>query len=159
MQLGKALLVSRRNNIWLKVGDIEYEDSGFRNRLLFFHCVFWIRGKKKEKSEVATKVSFVALSESFFDRLDIFSDARLLKITLVLLFFDENLLPTVSSGLAWPGAHTAAFQFCTHRSVSDAKSDPQASGRENLTWLQSCCLSRSVNRFGIGWMQFPSRGA
>ena len=102
--------------------------------------------KKKEKSEVATKVSFVALSESFFDRLDIFSDARLLKITLVLLFFDENLLPTVSSGLAWPGAHTAAFQFCPNRSVSDAKkrSASQRQGKSHVaTKLLSVALSES----------------
>ena len=55
---------------------------------------------KKGKSEVATKVSFVALSESFFDRLDIFSNARLLKITLVLLFFGEiHYLPSLRTSL------------------------------------------------------------
>ena len=88
-----------------------------------------------------TKVSFVALSESFFDRLDIFSDARLLKITLVLLFFGENLLPAVSSSLAWPGARTAPFQFCPNRLISDAKKRSalfwKPEKRKNRVWLYS----------------------
>ena len=47
--------------------------------------VFW-NLNKKEKSDVATKVSFVAPNQSFLDRLDAFSIARLLKNTLVILF-------------------------------------------------------------------------
>ena len=77
--------------------------------------------KKKEKSEVATKVSFVALSESFFDRLDIFSDARLLKITLVLLFFSEiHYLPSLRASLGRELTQRR-FSFCPKRSNSDAK--------------------------------------
>ena len=68
-----------------------------------------------------TKVSFVGPNQPFFDRLDTKSIARLLKLTLVLLCFCENLLLTVSSDLTWPGAHTAPFQFCPNRSNSDAK--------------------------------------
>ena len=93
-----------------------------------------------------TKVSFVALSESFFDRLDIFSNARLLKITLVLIFFGENLLPTISSSLAWPGARTAPFQFCPNRLISDAKKRSASQRREKShmsTRLPSVTLSES----------------
>jgi hypothetical protein len=45
--------------------------------------------KKQEKCGVATKVSFVETNQPFVDRLDTFSIARLLEITLVLLFFGE----------------------------------------------------------------------
>ena len=63
------------------------ELSGFRIRFLVSHRRFAETEKKRNISEVATEVSFVALSGPFFNRLDIFSNARLLKITLVLLFF------------------------------------------------------------------------
>ena len=94
--------------------------------------------KKNKKSRVAAKSSFVAPNQPFFDRLDIFPNARLLKITLVLLFFDDiHYLPCVRASIG---------QELTQRRFSSAqigpflmqKSDPQASGGENLTWLQSC---------------------
>ena len=67
-------------------------------------------GKKGIKSETATKVSFVALSEPFFNRLDIFSNARLLKITLMLLFFGFNhYLPSLRASLGRELAQP--FQF------------------------------------------------
>ena len=70
---------------------------------------------------MATNVSFVALSESFFDRLDTFSIARLLKITLVLLFFDENhYLTSLRASLGRELAQRR-FSFCPKRSNSDAK--------------------------------------
>ena len=56
---------------------------------------------KKGKSDVHTKLSFSAPNQSFFDRLDIFSIARLLKITLVLLFFSEiPYLPSLRASLS-----------------------------------------------------------
>ena len=47
---------------------------------------------------MATKLSFSLPNQSFFDRLDIFSNDRLLKITLVLLFFGEiHYLPSLTT--------------------------------------------------------------
>jgi hypothetical protein len=58
------------------------------------------REKKDNKYVVATKVSFVAPIGPFFDRLDTFSIARLLKITLVLLFSGEiHYLPSLRASL------------------------------------------------------------
>ena len=49
---------------------------------------------------MATKVSFVTPNQPFFDRLDIFPNARLLKITLVLLVFGEiHYLPSLRASL------------------------------------------------------------
>ena len=49
---------------------------------------------------MTTKVSFEASIGPFFDRLDTFSIARLLKITLVLLFFGEiHYLPSLRASL------------------------------------------------------------
>ena len=96
---------------------------------------------------MATQLSFVAPIGPFFDRLDTFSIARLLKITLVLLFFGEtHYLPSLRASLG---------RELTQRRFSSAqigpflmqKSDPPASGLKNLTWLQSRRLSRSVNNF------------
>ena len=78
-------------------------------------------GKKGEIFETATKVSFVTLNQPFFNRLDIFSNARLLKITLVLLIFGENhylrpLGPSLGRGLT-----QSDFSFCPNRPNSGAK--------------------------------------
>ena len=51
--------------------------------------LLWIQEKKHENFETAIKVSLEAPMEPFLDRLDTFSVARLLKITLVLLFSSE----------------------------------------------------------------------
>ena len=57
-----------------------------------------------------------ASTESFFDRLDTFSIARLLKITLVLLFFGEtHYLPSLRASLA---------QELTQRRSSSAQIGP-----------------------------------
>ena len=63
--------------------------SGSRNRFPCSHTRLPNHKKKQEKCCVATKVSFVATNQPFVDRLDTFSIARVLKITLVLLFSDE----------------------------------------------------------------------
>ena len=48
--------------------------------------------KKDKKSGMAIKLSFVAPIGPFFNRLGIFFNARLLKITLVLLVFCESCI-------------------------------------------------------------------
>ena len=105
-------------------------DSG--TGFLVFTGVFQNRGKKNICS-LATKLPFVAYICPFLDRLDAFSIARLLKITLVLLFFGEtHYLPSLRASLG---------RELTQRRFSSAqigpflmqKSDPQASGGKNLT--------------------------
>ena len=82
---------------------------------------------------MATKVSFVALSEPVFYRLDIFSNARLLKITLVRFFFcDIHCLPSLRTSLGRKLTQSA-FSFCPNRSFLMQKSDPPAGGAEKLT--------------------------
>ena len=60
------------------------------------------RKKKRNIFQVAIKFSFVAPNQPFFDRLETFSIARLPKITLVLLFLDENHdLPSLRASFGW----------------------------------------------------------
>ena len=83
--------------------------------------LFSKRKKNGEKSAVATKLSFVAPIGSFLARLDTFSIARLLKITLVLLFLGEiHYLPSLRASL---GRELAQRRFSLHpnQTISDAK--------------------------------------
>ena len=73
--------------------NLRSELSGSRIRFLFFHCVFWNLKKKRENLVLLQKCRLSRPIQSFFDRLDhldAFSIARLLKNTLVLLFFGET---------------------------------------------------------------------
>ena len=92
-----------------------------QDRVSGFPQAFSQNAKKREKSDVATKLSFSAPNQSFFDRLDAFPIARLLKITLVLLFFQVGPIFSDSPSLVWSGAHTEPFQFLPNQSNSDAK--------------------------------------
>jgi hypothetical protein len=83
------------------------------------------REKKDNKYVVATKVSFVAPIGPFFDRLDTFSIARLLKITLVLLFSGEiHYLPSLRASLGRELTQRR-FSFAQIRSFLMQNSDPR----------------------------------
>ena len=84
-------------------------------------ALLWIRKKKRTFSQLVTKLSFVALSESFLDRLDIFSNARLLKITVVLLFFGFNHPLTSLRGSIGEGLAQRRLSFAQIGPFLDAK--------------------------------------
>ena len=67
------------------------------------------------------KLSSEASSKPFFDRLDIFLNARLLKITLVLLVFGEiHYLPSLRASLDRELTQRR-FSFSPNRLIPDAK--------------------------------------